>query len=403
MIRSSRPKAAPAPKAAAPAVVIPPTINTDVDWDKFFSTKKFGNPREIELFLIPTVTDLIKAKQFRQAEYALKSFLNHNKTEGQPWMYVFVAECIKARNGTDSELKETLSFAAYLAKKSNKPEDLIRVADILVLRKFYGPVGEGRFLTNIGELVDLACEQVPTNVWPIMMSVNLATHDKDPKRMADAAEKLLSLGWPGFDERLRGDLKDQVKNLADALRAEARGAEAEALLDQLAKSEARDLYIKLTWKGDADIDLTVGEPLGATANYKNFRTVFGGAMLKNGYGSHPEEVYVCPRAFDGDYVINVEKIYFDEKNPVLEATLEVILHEGTASEQREVHKINLAKPEPIIVKIPAGVGRRKKVLPYMAPTPLPVVVKKPIEDDRDPTKPAAKDAAGTKAPGGQPR
>ena len=46
-----------------------------------------------------------------------------------------------------------------------------------------------------------------------MMSINLAIHDKDPRRMADAAERLLSLGWPGFDDKVRRDVKEQVKAL----------------------------------------------------------------------------------------------------------------------------------------------------------------------------------------------
>ena len=54
------------------------------------------------------------------------------------------------------------------------------------------------------------------------------------------------------------------------------------------------MFVRLTWDGDADFDLIVDEPLGATASYQTPRTVFGGSMIKNGYGSHPEEVYVCP-------------------------------------------------------------------------------------------------------------
>ena len=43
-----------------------------------------------------------------------------------------------------------------------------------------------------------------------------------------------------------------------------------------------------------------------TANYEIPRTVFGGALIKNGYGSHPEEIYVCPRGFNGKYTIRVK-------------------------------------------------------------------------------------------------
>ena len=32
-------------------------------------------------------------------------------------------------------------------------------------------------------------------------------------------------------------------------------------------------------------------------------------------GKHPEEVYVCPRGFDGDYTIRIDSIYNNEKKP----------------------------------------------------------------------------------------
>ncbi len=368
-------------------------------WDDFFAKQKFEEPREAEKQLLLTVTDFLKLKKYDVAEAVLKGFLKHHSKEAEAWMYIFLAECIKARNGPDKELKQILSYAAHLAKRSKKPEDLIRVADLLVLRKFFGKVGDPGFETNIGELLDMASDIVPTNAWPIMMSVNLATHYKDPNRMADAAERLLSIGWPGLDERVRRDLRQQVNNLADGLRIDGRMADATALKAKLAESESRDIYIKLTWKGEGDLDLSIAEPLGATANFRNFRTVFGGAIIQNGYGKHPEEIYVAPRAFDGDYVVTVDKIVdYDESNPILEATLEVILHEGANDEKRETYKINLAQPEPVIVKLAPGMGRRKKVLPFVAPPPLPVVVRKPIEDD----KPANEDAKKPASPSGRP-
>ena len=66
-----------------------------------------------------------------------------------------------------------------------------------------------------------------------MMSINLAQATKDPKRMADAVEQLLSLGWPGNDEAIRRDARQQVEKLAKTLREERRGDEADALLARL--------------------------------------------------------------------------------------------------------------------------------------------------------------------------
>jgi hypothetical protein len=405
----STPKAGvPANKAtAAPKAPLPDQANVDPFkyYDAFFAKEKFENPDAAEKLLLAAVLDFFKAKKYNFAEAILKGFLNHHGKDAEAWMYVFLAECIHARKGNDQEMKQTLSYAAHLAKRTQDPRDLIRVADMMVLRKFYGKVGTPPYETNIGELIDMASDKVPTNAWPVLMSVSLANHDKDPIRMADAAERLLSNGWPGepgFDDRVRRDLKGQVNLLAEVLKIDGRVEEAEILKAHLAESESRDIYMKLTWKGDADIDLTVAEPLGATANYTNFRTVFGGAIIQNGYGKHPEEIYVAPRAFDGDYVVNVEKVVdYDSSKPVLEATLDVYLFEGSDKETHQTYKINIAKPEPIIVKLPSGTGRRKKALPYIAPAPLPVVVRTPIdtptdqEKDKDVKKKAAQKKAAT--------
>ncbi len=94
------------------------------------------------------------------------------------------------------------------------------------------------------------------------------------------------------------------------------------------------------------------------------RTVFGGSIVKNGLGSHPEEVYVCPRGFDGEYVLRVDPIANDEKKPTLSATLEIITHEGTPEEHKETHTLTLPKSgkpsEPW--KFTLSGGRRKRRL-----------------------------------------
>jgi hypothetical protein len=174
------------------------------------------------------------------------------------------------------------------------------------------------------------------------------------------------LGWPGQDDYFRAESRNQADLLAKALREEGRTGEADALLAKVTNAEARDLFVRLTWDGDADFDLAVKEPLGATASYQTPRTVFGGSVIKNGYGQHPEEVYVCPRAFAGDYEIRIDTIYNDPTKPVTRLTLETITHEGTDREQKQVWNLapdRLSKP--IVVKLSGG--RRKTVLPYVDP------------------------------------
>ena len=328
------PAAPPAKAAKKPAAGQAP-LDPFKFWDDFYKSndEKIAAPAQV----FRTVADLIKSKNFAHVEAALKGYLKYHGKQAEPWMYEWLVKAIEERKGSDAELKTTLGFAAFVAKRTKNPNDLVRVADMLVVRKFYGTVGQPGYETNIGELVDMAAEKVPANMIPPMMSMYLAVHDKDPKRMADAAERLLALGWsgsPGFDDKVRREVKDQVKALEKSLRDDARSDEADNLLTRLAESEARDLYVKLTWVGEADLDVNVDEPFGVTTGFRNPRSVLGGAIVTNGYGTHPEEVYVCPRAFDGEYKIRVDTIYNDEIKPISEATLEVSTHEGTPGKSK---------------------------------------------------------------------
>jgi hypothetical protein len=199
------------------------------------------------------------------------------------------------------------------------------------------------------------------------MSINLAQKTHDAARMGNAIEQLLSLGWPGNDDYLRRESHNQADRLASTLREQGRGAEADALLAKLPAAEARDLYIRLSWDGDADYDLIVQEPLGAVAQVATPRTVFGGSIIKNGYGQHPEEVYVCPRGFDGDYTVRIAMIYSDPKKAPTRLSLETITHEGTSQEHKESHTLipDDPKAKPVIVHLQGG--RRKVVLPFLSP------------------------------------
>ena len=188
--------------------------------------------------------------------------------------------------GKTEDVKKYLGYAADGAKLTKNATHLVGAADMLYINGYYD---------RVGALLDQATALVPHEANPLILSINLALKTKNPKRMADSVERLLSLGWPGQDDRVRRDARRMVETLAKTLREDDRSQAADELLTHLAESEARDIYVRLTWQGDAGFDLLVDEPLAATARYSAPRTVLGGSIVKCGYGSHPEDVYVCPR------------------------------------------------------------------------------------------------------------
>lgn len=332
------------------------TINTEQYWLNFYKDhdEKPSDLRE-------KVALLNVNKKFRDVRAVLQGYLTYHSKSAESWMYEALAISIKMNQGKDSDVKTALGYAADLAVRSRNPNYLVSVADQMMMLQHFD---------RAGALLDQAAALVPHRGEPLVMSINLAQKLRDPRRMGDSIEKLLSLGWPGMDETLRRDARKQAELLAKTLREESRVEEADALLARLPESEARDLFIRLTWVGDAGLDLVVEEPLGATARVFTPRTVFGGSIIKDGYGSHPEEVYVCPRGFDGDYTIRVETSYNNPEKPALQALLEIITHEGTSQEHKETYTLSLAGKGPEPVRVNLKGGRRKQALPFVAPTAL---------------------------------
>ena len=302
-----------------------------------------------------TVRDLNRIGKPRLLHAALIGYLENHSRLAEPWMYEALASAIELNQGPVDDVKKALYYAADLAQQTHNPNHLVSAADQLMYRGF---------LERVGPLLDEAMSLVPHCCDPMSMSILLAQKTSDPKRMAASVDDLLSLGWPGRDEYFRVESANQVEALASSLDESGRTQEARELRAKLTGSQARDVFVRLTWDGDADFDLLVEEPLGVTASYQNPRTVFGGAILKNGYGSHPEEVYVCPRGFTGDYTVRVSTIYTNPAKPVTRLTLETITHEGTLDEKKQSFDLNPDKPgKPLVVHLNAG--RRKKVLPYV--------------------------------------
>ena len=123
----------------------------------------------------------------------------------------------------------------------------------------------------MGSLLDEAMPKIPHRFEPDRDVDQSRPETKDPVRMADSVERLLSLGWPGRDEYFRIEAGNQVDQMVKQLRAENKTAEADLLQKKLEESMSRDVFVRLTWDGFADFDLSVEEPYGVTAKLRACR------------------------------------------------------------------------------------------------------------------------------------
>ncbi|RUL88941.1 hypothetical protein [Tautonia sociabilis] len=336
----------------------------------------------------------------QEVEAAIRGYLAQGRFRTEPWMYEMLAVAFDHNQADPKFVTQALGYAALVAERpgdQGAPDSLLTVVDLLAARdafEFELDLGNGRTRTiRVADLLDRAAELLPHRPEPHIKSLDLAERQLDPDRMARAVEGLFSLGWPGVDEAWRSEARLRALALAKRLREANRTEEAEALIDRVEAAEPRDLYARLTWDGFGDLDLAVDEPLGATAEYATPRTVFGGALVKNGRGSDAEEIYVCPRGFDGSYTFRVKPIVSDPDRPITSATLEVITHEGSDSEQVQTFAIDPGSPEPVTVTLEGG--RRREVLPFVMPK---VMVLENPDDPLSIIPPPSPTAPGTPSP-----
>ena len=169
-----------------------------------------------------TLSGLNRLRKYREVHAAILGYLKnqaYHRVELEPWMYEALALAIKMDNGSEADVKKSLEYAADLAEKTNNPNQLVSVADLLYRR--------GHF-DRVGKLLDQAMKKIPHRAEPIEMSINLARQTINPIRMADSVERLLSLGWPGQDDVLRLQATNQVDEMVKQLLARNRKTEADA-------------------------------------------------------------------------------------------------------------------------------------------------------------------------------
>ena len=138
------------------------------------------------------------------------------------------------------------------------------------------------------------------------------------------------------------------------LASQARAAELEA--------DQRDLRIRITWAGDADLDLSVVEPDGQICSRKSPLTGNGGLLVKQSNGKdttarngRPSEEYVCVEAMSGEYTLKVR--YIVDRVLLGKVRVELIRYENTEREQKQTQTFDSVVDRDLVVKVLMNSGR----------------------------------------------
>jgi hypothetical protein len=314
-------------------------------WREYFSKQQPPSPAIADLAL-----RLTTQKKYEQAIAVLEGALLNGQVE--PWMYDVLALAMQLAGRPKSEVERAL-LSRIDFSATDLPSTLFSAA---YLSRF-GAKGQAL------KLYRQAAEIEPTRPEAYVLGLRLARELKDYEAIGWTAPGVLRTAWTKDHEDLHREAEDAALDAQRALKSIGRQSQAEALRAAMSQARTRDLFVRLQWAGDGDLDLSVEEPLGTICSVIDPQSRGGGVHMHDGYGPDPNncyEQYVCAFGSPGVYVVRVRRV--DGSIVGKRAQLNVVLNQGGPNESSQTFVLKLDK-DLAAVRIPVPNGRRRQLAP----------------------------------------
>ncbi|MDB5340399.1 MAG: hypothetical protein JWN70_6018 [Planctomycetaceae bacterium] len=274
--------------------------------------------------------------------------------QSQTWMYEVLAGAMQVTGRPQADIERVLLSGVDFTA--------VDVPNMLFSAAYLTRYGlRSRALQIYRQASSLA----PWRPEPYVLGLKLAREAKDPEALEWAATGILTQAWNKDHEALHHQADEAVAEAEQLFQKKGNAERLKQFHDQIASARQRDLVLKLTWNGDADLDLSVEEPLGTVCSRQNKYSRGGGVLVHDGLGPKPKdayELYVCPVASTGDYRITVRYLF---GNVVAkQAKLTIIRHQGTPDESTTSQSIAIAGEE-TVVRLTLKAGRRTELGPVI--------------------------------------
>ncbi len=310
------PVAAPADESAAedaaaveaidPSTARPPRVpGIEIDLSKTpdeFWSQHFAAATEDAEVVRRGVAALVKQKQYDHAIAMINAALSHGQP--QSWMYesLGIAKELGGRPKADVE-RAIMSACDF----STSPEELMLIA------RYLGHMGlDKRALDVYRQVIKVA----PLHQEAYALGLQAAQRAEDVDGIRWSTVGILRQAWPANQEAVRNAALRTAKATLDELAKKGDQETLAAFQADLNAALIRDCVVKVTWTGDADVDLMVDEPAGTTCSLREPRTASGGVMLGDSYAGTEEtpsegfsETYVCPEGYAGEYRVRIRKVW----------------------------------------------------------------------------------------------
>ncbi len=274
--------------------------------------------------------------------------------QSQAWMYEVLAGAMQVTGRPQADIERVLLSGVDFTA--------VDVPNMLFAAAYLTRYGlRSRALQIYRQASSLA----PWRPEPYVLGLKLAQEAKDPEALEWAATGILTQAWLKDHESLHRQAEEAVAEAEKLFQQQGKPDRLKQFHAQIATARQRDLVLRLSWNGDADLDLVVEEPLGTVCSRQNKYSRGGGVLVHDGVGPQPKdayELYVCPVASTGEYRITVRYLF---GNVVAkQAKLTIIRHQGTQEETTTEQAVVISGNE-TVVRLNLKAGRRTELGPVI--------------------------------------
>ena len=297
--------------------------------------------------------DLMKQGDYDEVIVLVEAALRHG--QAQSWMYESLGIAMELSGRDKSEIERTIMSACDF---SSTPDELMLIAQYLSRIEL-----DHRAVEVYRQVIKLS----PLDYEAYALALRAAQRVEDVAAIRWATVGVLSHSWPRDQQEIFDTARRIAKSTLEQMKQQGDQAGYDAYWSDLSQALARDVVVKITWSGEADVDLIVEEPGGAICSLHEPRSIGGGAVSGDSYAGYEEqakqgfsEQYVCGKAFPGEYRVRVRKVWGEVvANKV---TVDVTLHQGTDHELHQRQRIEVFEDEDAMVVFQLEEGRREQPL-----------------------------------------
>ena len=318
------------------------------DWNKRFAQGQL-DPAAVRA----TVRKLMKQRDTQQTIGLINAALRNGQS--QTWMYETLGIAMQVQGEDKSSIERAIMSACDF---SNSPDELMLIAQYLSHLQL-----DERAIDVYRQVIKVS----PLHWEAYGLAMRAAQRTENLEGIRWSTLGILSQAWP----RDQQEIYDTARRLAEAtledLKSSGQDDTYQAFQQSVKTAMVRDIVVKASWAGEADIDIIVEEPGGSVCSLHEPRSAAGGIAISESYNAETSqqssglsEYYVCAKAFAGKYQVRVRKIWGDVVAD--KVTLDVYLGYGTENQKHERQRINVFDNEDSMVVFNLDQGRRLQPL-----------------------------------------